>query len=423
MKRVVASAFMALALGGTAGASDLAPVQALGKALFHDPDLSFNGNQACAACHDPAYGFASPSETANAAGGVVEGSISGRFGSRRPPSAAYVSPAPVFHHSIEDGGVLFSGGAFLDGRATGHALGNVAADQARGPFLNPVEMAMPHAACVVQRACANHELGAIWGEGICAIAFPAGLGDQCRTADASITIADEDTAARIDRAFAAIARSIAAYEGSPEVNRFSSRFDRWQAGQAELSAVERAGFDLFTGKGMCAQCHVLDPGPNGEPALFTDFTHDNLGVPKNPENPWYRQTGFNPDGADWVDTGLAGFLATDPVHDILAPAAAGKQKVASLRNVDARPAADSPRAYMHNGYFKTLEGVVKFYNTRDVWPACESDLVPEAEALAARCWPAPEVADNVNADELGDLRLSDREEAALVAFLKTLTDE
>ena len=62
-----------------------------------------------------------------------------------------------------------------------------------------------------------------------------------------------------------------------------------------------------------------------------------------------------------------------------------------------------------------------FYNTRDVKPVCPGPYT-EAEALAADCWPAPEVAETVNMDELGDLGLTPQEEAAIVAFLKTLSD-
>lgn len=99
----------------------------------------------------------------------------------------------------------------------------------------------------------------------------------------------------------------------------------------------------------------------------------------------------------------------------------GKQKVPTLRNVDLRPDEDPVKAYAHNGYFKTLEGIVHFYNTRDVKDVCPGDYT-EAEALAVNCWPAPEVAENVNSDELGDLGLTADEEAAIVAFLKTLSD-
>jgi cytochrome c peroxidase len=73
--------------------------------------------------------------------------------------------------------------------------------------------------------------------------------------------------------------------------------------------------------------------------------------------------------------------------------------------VDLRPSPDFVKAYAHNGFFKSLEEIVHFYNTRDVEP-----------------WPDPEVSENVNTDELGDLRLTLEEEAAVVAFLKTLSD-
>ncbi|MGB5615143.1 MAG: cytochrome C, partial [Sedimenticolaceae bacterium] len=61
--------------------------------------------------------------------------------------------------------------------------------------------------------------------------------------------------------------------------------------------------------------------------------------------------------------------------------------------------------YMHNGVFKTLFSVISFYNTRDV-----------------ASWPAPEVAENVNREELGNLGLTTPEVEDLVAFLKTLSD-
>ena len=108
----------------------------------------------------------------------------------------------------------------------------------------------------------------------------------------------------------------------------------------------------------------------------------------------------------------------------------GKHKVPTLRNVDLRPDAAVVKAYGHNGYFKSLEGIVHFYNTRDIRPTCPEDgafgVYTEAEALAYDggngCWPEPEVSENVNDDELGDLGLSPDEEAAIVAFLKTLSD-
>lgn len=422
----LAAAAVAAVLGASATmAAPLDPVQSLGKSLFFDTDLSVNGNQSCSSCHDPDQGFSSPMSDINAAGAVVEGSVPGRFGNRKPPSAAYASAGPVFHHTYEDGEILFVGGAFDDGRATGHKLGSVVADQALGPFVNPAEMALPSLACVVQRACGSDhkaEMESVWGAGICEISFPAELEKQCADPDAKVEIADEDLNAQFDSAMAAIAKSIAAYEASSEVNRFNSRYDAWQAGKVELTAQEKHGFELFEDKAMCAECHVLDRGPNGEPPLFTDFTFDNLGVPKNPDVPWYTQAAFNPAGKDWIDPGLGGMLKGDPTYAAYAADLMGAQKVPTLRNINKRIAPDVERAYMHNGYFKTLEEVVHFYNTRDTLPRCEGEL-NAADAMAAGCWPAPEVEATMNKDELGNLKMTAAEEADLVAFLKTLDDQ
>jgi hypothetical protein len=66
---------------------------------------------------------------------------------------------------------------------------------------------------------------------------------------------------------------------------------------------------------------------------------------------------------------------------------------------------------------------VKFFEQveRDVLPTCPGDYT-EVQALAANCWPEPEVSANVNRSELGNLGLTQAEEEAIVAFLKTLSD-
>jgi cytochrome c peroxidase len=208
-----------------------------------------------------------------------------------------------------------------------------------------------------------------------------------------------------------IALSIAVYEASSEVNAFSSKYDATFHGKVKLSKQQQRGYALFRGKAMCHRCHIS----NGQEALFTDFTFDNLGVPKNPENPVYD---YDP---GFVDFGLGGFLMDAGYPEEVYQGELGKQKVPTLRNVDLRPSEDFVKAYGHNGYFKSLESIVHFYNTRDVKPICPGDYT-EAEALAAGCWPPPEVAENVNTDELGNLGLSPDEEAALVAYMKTLSD-
>jgi len=139
----------------------------------------------------------------------------------------------------------------------------------------------------------------------------------------------------------------------------------------------------------------------------------------------------NPLGADWIDLGLGGFLETRLEFQQFAPENLGKQKVPTLRNVDTRPSPVFVKAYAHNGYFKTLKQIVHFYNTRDLTPVCPDDpstaidesLFPRVEgALAQDCWPAPGVAANVNTKELGSLHLTDAQEDAIVAFMKTLSD-
>lgn len=89
----------------------------------------------------------------------------------------------------------------------------------------------------------------------------------------------------------------------------------------------------------------------------------------------------------------------------------GKFKVPTLRNI----ARTAP--YMHNGYFKTLRGVVAFYNDRE--------RSPPARAMSARPgrWPKPEIRRNLNNDEMGKLGLSEQEVDDIVAFMLTLNDE
>jgi len=100
----------------------------------------------------------------------------------------------------------------------------------------------------------------------------------------------------------------------------------------------------------------------------------------------------------------------------------GVQKVPTLRNVDLRPNDEFIKAYSHNGYFKSLKSIVHFYNTRDVKPTCDDPFTSDTDAMLQGCWPEPEVNENVNDDELGNLKLTDAQEDAIVAFLKTLSD-
>lgn len=363
------------------------PLVDLGRALFFDASLSQDGAQSCASCHDPANGFTAPLADGSP---FPQGAVAGHFGSRKPPSLAYGALSPVLHHVIDEGNVLILGGNFADGRATGRNGASPAAEQALSPMLNPDEMAVPDRATLVERVCASQS-------------------DLLAAID---PLACAPTEASAGLTLSLVGQSLAAFEASPEVARFTSRFDA-----GTFTADEAAGLALFEDKAKCAACHVLSRGPQGEPALFTDFSYDNLGVPKNRDNPFYRSAA-NPEGRDWIDPGLGATLAADPVYAAYSGANLGRFKVPTLRNLW----TGQPRAYMHNGWFRTLQGVVHFYNTRDVLPRCADPFASEAEALAQNCWPAPEQAQGVNTDELGNLHLTAAEEAKIVAFLKTLTD-
>ncbi|HMA42286.1 MAG TPA: cytochrome c peroxidase, partial [Gemmatimonadales bacterium] len=294
-----------------------ADLAALGKLIFFDENLSLNSNQSCASCHAPEAGWTGALSSTNAHGAVYEGSVPGAFGARKPPSSAYATQSPILHLSGVKKHAVFTGGMFWDGRATGEILGSPTAEQAKGPFLNPVEQALPTAAALVGLVCGasyGDVFRAVWGESIC-------------------------DPANVDQAYDDIGFSVSAFEGSSEVNAFTSKFDAFRAGQATLTREERRGWALFNGQAKCAGCHV----GNGEHALFTDYTFDNIGLPQNPENPA---------GLGFFDPGLGGFLEQRADYSSYATANLGKHKVPTLRNVDLRPSPDFVKAYGHNGYFK-----------------------------------------------------------------------
>lgn len=391
-----------LAASVTAVAGNLSPVEVLGKNLFFDK-ISSPDWMSCASCHSPDVGWTGPVSGINKHGAVYRGAVPTRFGNRKPPSAAYATLSPVFHY--DDIEKLFVGGNFWDGRATGEVLGNPAADQALGPFLNPVEQNNPSKQAVCEQVAASKYAGlfeVVWG--------PESL--DCSTAG-------------VDAMYDRIGLSIAAYEGSSEVNQFSSKYDDFLEGKVEFSEEEAWGLELYEGKALCWACH-----PTGADSPLTDFTYDNLGVPRNPDNPFYDMdeellddgSPINPAGREWIDKGLGGFLQTKSEWVDMAEENMGKHKVPTLRNVGKRYGNGYPKAYSHNGYFKSLKSIVHFYNTRDVKPLCPDPFTTEKNALKMDCWPAPEVADNVNTDELGNLGLTDAEEDAVVAFLNTLSD-
>jgi len=349
------------ATGGQPGAtSDIDQAKlALGQKLYFDSALSEPAGQSCSSCHLSTAGFADPDRELPVSRGIDPA----HFGNRNTSTIAYASFAPEFHFDEQEG--LYIGGFFHDGRA--HTL----EDQAKAPFLNPLEMANPDEESVVRKV----------EQGDYALLFEEVYGD--------------DVFNDVELAYEKIADALASFERSDFFSPFTSKFDYYLRGETQLTEQELRGLAVFEdeNKGNCAACHPSSVGDDGALPLLTDYSYDNLGVPKLAESPFYLiDPKHNPDGAAVIDLGL-GEVLNEPEEN-------GKFKVSTLRNIATTP------PYMHNGIFTTLKEVVEFYNTRDIDSR----------------WGAAEVAENVNDEELGDLGLTDQEVDDLVAFLHTLSD-
>jgi cytochrome c peroxidase len=349
----------------------------LGEAIFKDESLSASGRMSCQTCHLPDHAHSGPTTEAVAPGGPnLE-----LAGLRNSPSIRYAGLTPAFHFE-RDGTPV--GGFFRDGRAVSLA------DQARRPFLDALEMANPSAASVVEkvrRAAYVSEFTRIFGADVF-----------------------DDPA----RAFDSVALALARYQlEDREFRPFDSKYDAFLSGKARLTDQELRGLALFNDpqKGNCAACHPSARGSDGSPPLFTDFTYDNLGVPRNDAIP------ANADAAH-VDLGLCG-----PQRPDLADRSdlCGAFKVPSLRNV----ARTAP--YFHNGRFATLQEVVAFYVRRDTHP---EEWYPVGASGVQKFNDLPaNLHVNVNTTEapynrrLGDApALTPTEIDDVVAFLGTLDD-
>ena len=357
---------------------------ALGKALFFDQNLSSGKNQSCGDCHDPTSGFSDPAVTDSAP--VSEGSVSGQFGNRNAPTAAYASFIPNFEKTLnttDDGTVSrYQGGQFVDGRAVDLI------EQAKGPFLNPKEM--------------NN------GNGLTGRTSVVDEVASAIYADEFLSVYGSDAFDDVDTAYDNIADAIAAFEQSSELNPFSSKFDAVMAEGASFSAGEQRGFDIFTGKsgvndGKCDNCHIVNDPPAR--SLFTDFNYFNIGTPGNLQNP------ENISNPSFVDEGLAGNSTVIANGD--ATTERGKFRTPTLRNIE----LTAP--YMHNGRYETLEDVISHYDI----------IVSSAEDGFTDPSDYPEVDTNIATElNFGDpmftaaLGLTGQDAIDLKAFMLTLTD-
>ena len=306
----------------------------VGQLIFNDTALSVSGKQACSTCHVSSNAFAATDGLSTPLGGP---NMDER-GLRSAPSLMYASFIPAFHYG-SDGSPL--GGLFRDGRAA------TLQAQAQQPFVTSFEMANATPSDVLDKLKTRPYISQ----------FTAVFGPD---------VLNDPTAA-----LASIGSALAQYETEDaEFHPFSSKFDAVQAGKAQFTAAEQAGFALFVNptKGNCTACHPATK--NGSiPAMFTDFSYDNIGIPRNwtiPSNQAASKLAYVPINGttlgspnySYYDMGLCGPLRMDGIATSLC----GQFRVPTLRNVALK------QHVFHNGEFSNLSDAVTWYATRDTNP-------------------------------------------------------
>ncbi len=309
----------------------LSPSAELGKQLFFDRSLSGSGAIACATCHDPDHAYGPPNGLSVQPGGPGLD----RTGTRAVPSLRYKEFTPPFADLLDNPDGISApgpGGGFTwDGRAA------TLAEQARVPLLSNVEMANPDALAVVAKVLSSASA---------ALFRRVFNGDPKREPDAALT---------------AIGNALQAFQlEDPSFHPYSSKYDLYVGNKlgGELTPAEVRGMKLYSdpNKGNCTSCHFPGAGINGSSAIFTDYSYEAIGVPRNAE------LSANSD-RDAYDLGICGPLRND--HSALPGvpnAFCGMFKTPTLRNVATRS------VFFHNGVMHSLEQVLRFYNTRDTRP-------------------------------------------------------
>jgi cytochrome c peroxidase len=355
-------------------------VAALGRRLFFEPALSEPRGTSCASCHDPARAFSGNHGSSN---GVARGSRPGHFARRNTPSVLYLKYVPRFHYYQEEDAPQPSafGGFFWDGRS------DSIVDLVRQPLTNPDEMNNHGARAIAGKLRASGYAGDFQG------ALGVSLDDA-------------------ERSVGALGKALEAFLTSPEMAPFTSKYDAYVRGKAVFTPLEERGLKLFKNpdKGNCASCHLLTvTSPTPERSMFTDYGYDAVAVPRNRRLLATRQAGT-------FDFGLC------ERKDKRLPSSDEKWcssfRTPSLRNVAVR------EAFMHNGAFATLREAVSFYATRATDPMRWYKSGIKFDDMPAK------LRGQVNINSIpynrrpGDVPpLDDGEIDAIVAFLRTLTDE
>jgi len=450
-------------------------VRTLGKLMNYDLAMSPFRNEACSSCHMPYAGFSGPIPSVNLMTTAYPGSARFRAGKRTAQRYTY-SPRfpPLEYNEVQ---AQFTGGNFWDGRSTGYLLQNPDAEQAQHPPVDMLEMGFPDTACIAFRlssAAYRPLFEQVWGAGSFDIQWPPDTEKICATPGGAKVFGGRGTPVRLspgDRIkansiFDHWGQSISAFEDSPALSAFSSKFDAFLAGKYIMTADEKAGYKLFNGKGNCNSCHLdgesttlkATQTDTGTPAdvqpLFTCFGYANLGLPLNPRVALFFETtpdrfGFtpNPYGFGYRDLGLGSFLrssygsAPNPNSQWVkyARTSDGQMQTSTARDVamtppqcptteagqtdrHGRPIPYFQKEFFHNGYIKSLKQLVHFYNTRDKYGyRVTSGHCPAGTTEKVNCWPMPEVPNNIDMT-VGNLGLTDLEEDQIVAFLETLSD-
>jgi len=348
----------------------------LGRDLFKDPQLSRNGQIACASCHSPSAQFED---------GRPQGQGLGS-GSRRTQPVMGAMGAPFL---------------FWDGRK------DSLWSQALGPLENPLEQGTNRVRLVgLVRARYATRYAALFGPLPALSALPAAASPLGSPSERAAWWAmPKEARDQVDRVFANLGKAIAAYES--RVQYGPARFDRYiratlagdAAGQSALAAQEVRGLRLFLGKAQCSTCH------NGP--MLSDQAFHNTGVPP-----------LDPQHPDPGRAAAVGLLLDDPFNclgvfsdarpdqcgelNFLAsadPRQLGAFRTPSLRNVAVRA------PYMHAGQLRSLAEVIRHYVEAPVAALGRSELARAGQGDALR---AP-------------IRLAPEEIDDLLAFLGSLT--
>lgn len=367
----------------------LSAVAALGKAIFLDPFLSSSGQLSCASCHSPAHAYGPPNGLAVQMGGR---SLD-RQGLRAVPSLRYVlNRTPIWNkvfianpvERILEGDESPVGGLGWDGRF------NSLREQAAFALLAVNEMGNADPTEVgtkLQRAAYAEQFRRVFG---------ASVFDDPKLAYRQALIAIE----RFELE-------------DPSFHPYSSKYDDYLEGRASLSARELRGLALFDDPkgGNCASCHLDHKGADGSHPLFTNYQHEALGVPRNPEIKANRQPGH-------YDKGVCGPLRLDQSEQ---QAYCGMFKTPTLRNVATR------RVFFHNGRFHTLKDALRFYVQRDtnprLWYPLAAAGIEKFDDLPASLRANVDVIDEpLTRMEGAPPVWSDGDIDDVISFLQTLTD-